>query len=264
MNAIILAAGEGKRLRPLTNDRPKCLIEFFGKTLLDRQISILRRCGVEDICVVTGYESHMFKDKKLDYMHNKDFFQSNMLKSLFCAEKKISNSTIVSYGDIIFEETVLRKLIDSKDDFSIIIDKNWKDYWSSRFENPIDDAESLMMDEDNFIIEIGQKVDNISKINGQYIGLMKFQNDAIKKIKSFFSKCQISYEQNGINILNPRISFDNSFMTDFLQGLIVEGEKLKAIEIENGWLEFDNIEDYKLYTKKDSYEKINRFYDIDD
>ena len=53
-------------------------------------------------------------------------------------------------------------------------------------------------------------------------------------------------------------------MTDFLQGLIVEGEKLKAIEIENGWLEFDNIEDYKLYTKKDSYEKINRFYDIDD
>ena len=92
---------------------------------------------------------------------------------------------------------------------------------------------------------------------------MKFQNDAIKKIKSFFTKCQISYEQNGINILNPCIPFDNSFMTDFLQGLIVEGEKLKAIEIENGWLEFDNIEDYKLYTKKDSYEKINRFYDID-
>ena len=120
-----------------------------------------------------------------------------------------------------------------------------------------------MVDEDNFITEIGQKVDNISKISGQYIGLMKFQNDAIKKIKSFFTKCQSSYEQNGINILNPCIPFDNSFMTDFLQGLIVEGEKLKAIEIENGWLEFDNIEDYKLYTKKDSYEKINRFYDID-
>ena len=48
MNAIILAAGQGKRLRPLTNDRPKCLVEFYGRTLLDRQISVFQKCGIND------------------------------------------------------------------------------------------------------------------------------------------------------------------------------------------------------------------------
>ena len=95
MNAIILAAGEGKRLRPLTNDRPKCLIEFCGKTLLERQIEIFNKCGIDEICVVTGYNSHMFKDKNLEYINNSNFATTNMLKSLFCAKEKISKSTIV-------------------------------------------------------------------------------------------------------------------------------------------------------------------------
>ena len=263
MNVIILAAGEGKRLRPLTNDRPKCLIEFHGKTLLDRQVAVFQRCGIDDICVVTGYNDHMFKNSDLEYVHNENFLSTNMLKSLFCAEKKITESTIVSYGDIIFEEKVLRNLINAEDDFSVIIDKNWEEYWKLRFDNPIDDAESLILDDD-YITNIGQKVDDISKINGQYIGLMKFQNDGIKKMKDFFIKCEQDYKKNNINPLNSKRSFDNSYMTDFLQGLIDQGEKLKAIFIENGWLEFDNIQDYDLYTNNNSKTNIRKFYDIND
>ena len=263
MNVIILAAGEGKRLRPLTNDRPKCLIEFHGKTLLDRQVSVFQRCGIDNICVVTGYNDHMFKNSDLEYVYNENFLSTNMLKSLFCAEKKITESTIVSYGDIIFEEKVLRNLIDAEDDFSVIIDKNWEEYWKLRFDNPIDDAESLILDHD-CITNIGQKVDDISKINGQYIGLMKFQNDGIKKMKDFFIKCKQDYKENNINPLNSKRSFDDSYMTDFLQGLIKQGKKLKAIFIENGWLEFDNIQDYNLYTNNNSETNIRKFYDIND
>ena len=264
MNAIILAAGEGKRLRPLTNDRPKCLIEFCGKTLLERQIEIFNKCGIDEICVVTGYNSHMFKDKNLEYINNSNFATTNMLKSLFCAEEKISKSTIVSYGDIVFEESVLIKLINSMDDFSIIIDKNWKNIWELRFDNPINDAESLILNEQNYITEIGKKVEDITKINGQYIGLMKFQNEAVKKIKSYFEKCEKTYDDDKINLLNSKNSFNNSYMTEFLQGLIDEGEKLKAINIQNGWLEFDNINDYDLYNELKIQNKIGRFFDLND
>ena len=116
MNAIILAAGEGKRLRPLTNDKPKCLVELFGKTLLEWQLAVFKKCGINDICVVTGYNSQMFRYPNLDYIKNENYKTTNMMESLFCAKERFSQSTIVSYGGIIFEEKILRKscLVSSK------------------------------------------------------------------------------------------------------------------------------------------------------
>ena len=206
----------------------------------------------------------MFKDKNLEYINNSEFATTNMLKSLFCAEEKISKSTIVSYGDIVFEENVLMKLINSTDDFSIIVDKNWKSIWELRFDNPINDAESLILNEQNYIMEIGKKVEDITKIDGQYIGLMKFQNESIKKIKSYFTKCEKTYHDKKFNLLNSKKSFNNSYMTDFLQGLIGEGEKLKAVNIQSGWLEFDNINDYNLYNKLKKQNEIRKFFDLND
>ena len=264
MNAIILAAGEGKRLRPLTNDKPKCLVELFGKTLLEWQLSIFKKCGINDICIVTGHNSQMFRHTNVDYIKNENYKTTNMMESLFCAKERFSQSTIVSYGDIIFEEKILRKLIDSEDDFSVIIDKNWKDYWSMRFDEPINDAESLSVDDNGYITSIGKKVKEISEIHGQYIGLMKFQNGAINTMKSFYEKCIKIFENSKINPLNPKISFGNSFMTDFLQGLIDQGVKLKAVNINNGWLELDNINDYRLYTQHNSKSSISKFFDIND
>ena len=93
---------------------------------------------------------------------------------------------------------------------------------------------------------------------------MKFQNNAIEAIKSFFIKCEQNYNENKTNLLHSERSFDDSYMTDFLQGLIEQGKKLKAIFIENGWLEFDNIQDYNLYTNNNSETNIRKFYDIND
>ena len=264
MNAIILAAGEGKRLRPLTNDKPKCLVELFGKTLLEWQLSIFKKCGINDICIVVGHNSQMFSYANVDYIKNENYKTTNMMESLFCAKERFSQSTIVSYGDIIFEEKILRKLIDSEDDFSVIIDKNWEDYWGMRFDEPINDAESLSVDDNGYITSIGKKVKEISEIQGQYIGLMKFQNGAINTMKSFYEKCIKIFENSKINPLNPKISFGNSFMTDFLQGLIDQGVKLKAVNINNGWLELDNINDYRLYTQRNSKSNISKFFDIND
>ena len=67
-----------------------------------------------------------------------------------------------------------------------------------------------------------------------------------------------------MNPLNSSLSFENSYMTDFLQGLINYGQKLKAISIENSWLELDNIDDYKLYTNKNLEKQILEFYDPND
>ena len=126
MNAIILAAGEGKRLGHLTKNKPKCMVNLFGKTMLEWQVSIFKKCGISDISVVTGYKAEMIDLPNLEFFHNKNFETTNMVESLFCALKKLNKSTIVSYGDIIFGKNVLNSLIESENNFSVVVDKQWK------------------------------------------------------------------------------------------------------------------------------------------
>ena len=259
MNAIILAAGKGERLRPLTENKPKCLVKLFGKSLLEWQIETFHKLGIDDITVVTGYKSNLIKFPEITNLENKKYDSTNMVETLFCAEEKLKNSTIVSYGDILFESKILSNLIKSSSDFSIVVDKNWLDYWKLRFKMPLDDAESLQMDSENFITDIGQKVKNIEEIQAQFIGLMKFQNEGIDILKNFYS---LSKEQAkfGVNPLNPNILFTQSYMTDLLRGLINYGCKLKAIPINNGWLEIDSINDYNLYQEKYTQNNISNFF----
>tara|TARA_Y100000310_G_scaffold148617_1_gene147896 strand:- start:954 stop:1772 length:819 start_codon:yes stop_codon:yes gene_type:complete len=248
LNAIILAAGQGKRLAPLTKNKPKCMINLFGKTLLEWQISVFKKCGITDISIVTGYRSDLIDLPGLEFFQNKKFETTNMVESLFCASEKLNKSTIVSYGDIIFEKRVLDKLLESKHDFSVVIDKNWRKQWDIRFKNPIDYAESLRLSTSDDILDIGKKVQDIDEISGQYIGLMKFQNNGINIIKDFYHKCKVCSIKNS-NPLNSSLPFEKSYMTDFLQGLINSNYNLKAVIVENGWLELDSTHDYETYQK---------------
>ena len=258
MKSIILAAGEGKRLRPLTDNIPKCMVKLFGKSLLELQVDILQKNGITDISVVTGYQSELIKIPNVSYYKNEDFFKTNMVETLFCAREKLNGEVIVSYGDIIFQENVLQGLIDSKNDYSVVVDQNWKEYWKIRFDNPLDDAETLVLDDQNYILDIGQKTNNLEQIQSQYIGLMKFQNHASDFIKDFYDKMK-NNAKLGRNPLNAKIPFEKSYMTDFLQGLINEKCRIKAIPINNGWLELDSINDYKIYQKKIQDGSIKKF-----
>jgi len=249
LEAIILAAGEGKRLRPLTNNTPKCLVNLFGKSLLQQQIETFRSCKIDDISVVTGHLNQMINFENITYFQNPNFKTTNMVETLFCAKEKLTNSVIVSYGDIIFEKNVLQKLIDSNDDISVVIDKNWKKYWEMRFDNPLNDIESLILD-DGYISNIGQKVNSFDKIQGQYIGLMKFQNEGMSFLLDFYENAKKKSKDECVNILNSNLPFEKSYMTDLLQGLINAGCKIKAVPVNNGWLELDSYHDYEVYNKK--------------
>ena len=259
MNAIILAAGKGERLRPLTENKPKCLVKLFGKSLLEWQIETFKKFGIDDITVVTGYKSNLINSPEIMCLENKKYGSTNMVETLFCAEEKLKNSTIVSYGDIIFEPKVLSTLIKSDSDFSIVVDKNWLDLWKLRFKTPLDDAESLQMDSEDFITEIGQKVETIEEIQAQYIGLMKFQNEGIHILKNFYRLSKEKAKSNK-NPLNPNVLFTQSYMTDLLRGLVKSGHKIKAIPINNGWLEIDSMNDFNLYQEKDAQNKISNFF----
>ena len=261
MKAIILAAGEGKRLRPLTNEIPKGMVTLFGKSLLERQIEIFRKCGINDITIITGYCHDKITFPNIRYFRNEKYETTNMVETLFCAKEILEGSVIISYGDIIFEKKVLQQLINAKDDLCVVIDKEWLKYWKIRFEKPLDDAESLIIDKRGYIKNIGQKVNNLNEIMGQYIGLMKFQNFGLNFLKEFYEKTK-NESLKGNNSLNSKLPFEKSYITDLLQALIIEGCKMKAISIHNGWLELDTIHDYEVYNQLHVKNKLQDFISI--
>lgn len=193
MKVIILAAGQGTRLRPLTDHCPKCMVNVNGRSIIERQIDVMYSCGIkeEDITIITGYCSNVlqdkFKDTGINFIFNTEFERTNMVYSLMCARQVMEQEEdiLVSYGDIIYSNEVLQKLLNSKENISVIVDDGWYGYWFERFENPLDDAETLMFDNEDYLTEIGQKTNSLSKIQSQYIGLMRFKEDGLKSVLEY-------------------------------------------------------------------------------
>lgn len=138
MQAIILAAGMGKRLQELTRNNTKCMVEVNGTTLIERMLRQLDRRGLSRIVVVTGYEG-----KKLSayigtlgirtpviYVHNPVYYKTNNIYSLSLAKEFLrQDDTLLFESDLIFEEAVLDELTDDPRDTLALVDKyeSWMD-----------------------------------------------------------------------------------------------------------------------------------------
>lgn len=260
MKVIILAAGQGTRLRPLTDHQPKCMVEINGRRIIDRQIAVLKAQGIQkkDIFIVGGYcsdvlEDH-FKNSGIKIIHNREYESTNMVCSLMCAKEIIEQSEdlLVSYGDIIYSEQVLGKVLHSKKEISVVVDDGWYAYWSARAENPLEDAETLMLDEEDNLSEIGQKTGDISRIQAQYIGLMRFQHTGTADLLKYCRKAE-ERSARGEQLWRTDRTYRKMYMTDLLQGMIDEGVKLAAIHIDRGWYEVDCVEDLALAEREDVY-----------
>ena len=229
MKAIILAAGRGSRLGGLSDDNPKCFNEVGGKKLLEWQIAALNSSGIKDIVIVTGYKSKAIEKLGYNTIHNSDWENTNMVKSLECASELLENDLIVSYADILYGPSTIKSLIKNKKDIVISYDKNWKILWKKRFQNILDDAESFKIDKSNRITEIGKKVKNESEIEGQYMGLMRLNQKGSVILKEF------------IQAHNDRII--KMDMTKLLRTLIKQNKTIHGMSINENWCEVDTPND---------------------
>lgn len=242
-SALVLAAGQGTRLRPITNDRPKCLVPLQGRTMLERQVEVLRAEGIETIAVATGYRGDQIELLGFDVYENPAFASTNMVESLFCARRFFENTDddlIISYGDIVYERRNLRTLLECKADIALMVDLNWRKLWTLRQENPLDDAETLLMNDDGLITELGKKPESYDQVQGQYTGLIKLSGAAKRRFTNFYDSLDRTALYDGKD-------FQNMYMTSFLQGMIDNGWPVKASPVHGGWLEVDTTDDLALY-----------------
>ena len=261
MKLILLAAGKGERLRPYTNERPKCLVKVAGRTLLDWQLSSARQYGIDEIVIVKGYmEDSIPEEPGIKYYINNRFDITNMVETLWCAESELDDDIIISYADIIYESQLLQKLIQAEHDINVVVDTKWRTYWEQRFSDPLQDAESLKMNADGTIYSIGQKISNISEPEAQYIGLIKLGKRGVNAMKDIYRKTKDETLQ-GQKPFGLNKSFENLYMTDLLQGMMDAGCILHSVPVQRGWLEIDTVADYELANtlarESDSFLKID-------
>lgn len=253
MKTIILAAGQGTRLRPLTDDRPKCMVEVNGESIMERQLRTMRGCGIreEDITVVAGYRADVlreaFSGTGVNVIVNDRFESTNMVCSLMCARDlmEAQDDVLISYGDIIYGGSVLEKILRAEDECSVVVDDGWYGYWSERCENPLDDAETLMIDESGYLTEIGQKTTDLGRVQSQYIGLMRFRAGGLVAMLAVADEARRRTEE-GRALWRTTRTYQKMYMTDLLQGMIDEGNKLRAVRINRGWFEIDNLDDLRV------------------
>jgi choline kinase len=232
--AIILAAGRGSRMKEHTKEKPKCLNILANDTLLNWQLNSLKFSGIKEVIVVSGYKSNLIKGD-FQTVTNKRWSETNMVSSLFCVTKSKGNS-IISYSDIVYKSEHINSLKNSKGDIVITADLKWKELWDLRFKNPLDDAETFQSD-GNKLIHIGSKTSDISKIEAQYMGLLKLTEVGWEKIKGVYDSFPI----------NERDKMD---MTSMINHLLDRKIEVNIVFVNGGWCESDSYSDIEVYEKQ--------------
>jgi len=255
-HCLILAAGEGTRLRPFTCDRPKGLVALLGKSLVSHQIDTLKTCGIENIAIATGYKAEKFAALGHQMFHNEFFASTNMVESLFAARlflEQAKGDVLISYGDIVYQQKNLQSILDTDGDIVVMVDDGWLELWSARNENPLNDAETLKYGKQGQIIELGKKPTCLEDIHGQYTGLIKIPFQKIADFISFYDQLDRASHYDGR-------TFMQMYMTSFLQLLIDAGWMVLPAHVSHGWLEVDTVEDLQLYEQLSMEGKLNALW----
>lgn len=253
MQAIILAAGMGKRLKELTSNATKCMVEVNGVTMIERTLSQLDALNLERIVVVVGYEGKKLMEyiesleikTPIEYVDNDVYYKTNNIYSLYLARNYLlEDDTLLLESDIIFESAVLQRLLDNPYPSLALV---------AKYESWMDGTVVTLDDEDNIVRFLGKKD---------------------------FKFCDISQYYKTVNIYKFGKEFSNSHYVPFLEAYskalgnneyyeqvlkvitLLDKPEIKAERLKDeAWYEVDDVQDLdiaeSIFAEKE--EKLDRF-----
>jgi choline kinase len=172
MKVIILAAGMGERLFPLTKNTPKSLLDLGGGvTVIESQLDNIKQAGIDEVVIVVGYRAEQVEAKiasidgfKFSIVYNPFFNVSNNLVSAWFAREHMDDDFILLNGDDVFESDVMAGLLQSGYPITMVVDKKEK----------YDDDDMKVTIEDNNVTAVSKMID-IEKADGESIGMFLFR-----------------------------------------------------------------------------------------
>ena len=181
MKAIILSAGQGSRLGHLVDERPKCLIDFNGRPLLDRQLDTLEANGVHEVVVVTGFHDDRVEEAlanrsggpNVRTIFNPFFKVADNTGSLYMAREELSGDCLVWNGDTLVSNALMKRVV-ANDRSGICVTIDRKDSY--------DDDDMKVVEEDGRLKAIGKRLD-LETVNAESIGLLSFRAGGAERFR---------------------------------------------------------------------------------
>jgi L-glutamine-phosphate cytidylyltransferase len=180
MKAIILSAGQGSRLGPLTANQPKCLIDFGGRTLLDWQLDTLAANGINQVSVVTGFRDDLIEaalanrsgGPEVRTIYNPFYKVADNLGSLYVAKEALTGDTLVWNGDTLVSSNLMRRVIANREaGICVTIDRK-----------PAYDSDDMkVVEKDGRLLEIGKRISE--GVNAESIGLLAFRQGGAERFR---------------------------------------------------------------------------------
>lgn len=227
MQAIIMAAGKGSRLGNLTEGKPKAFAEIKGKRLIDYNLGLLEKYGVDEIIIVTGYKCEAFEElaggiKNVTLAYNPFYEMVNVLGSFYMGMNLLHDDFIYLHADTICEPQIFERLVKMESDITLPVDYK-----------TCDDEAMKVRSEGGRIVQITKKMPN-ELADGEFIGMASFRKKVIPALRE----------------KTKQLLMEKEFMAYFesaIQRLIDEEDfEIKEVSTEGAfWAEIDFMEDYE-------------------
>ncbi|HUL64367.1 MAG TPA: phosphoenolpyruvate mutase [Burkholderiaceae bacterium] len=237
-SAIVLAASRGSD-DAFTTDKPKVMLPVAGKPLLRWLVDAFKKQSVNDITVVGGYKAEAIDTAGIKLVRNERFAQTNELASLACAVGELENDTVIAYGDLLFRSYILRDLVESEADFSVVVDSSpepenssTRDFaWCSSGDDRGLFGNKVFLE--RVASEPAAKGEHDDAPHGRWIGLVNVRGAGRAKLAGKLTQLQ------------TRADFDTLDMPALLNALIADGEKIEVQYVRGHWRGVNDLEDFR-------------------
>ncbi|AZG14538.1 phosphoenolpyruvate mutase [Cupriavidus pauculus] len=235
-SAVVLAAGRGKGLEALTEDKPKVMLPVAGKPLLRWLVDGFKNQGINDITVVGGYKAEAIDAAGIHLVRNERHAETGELASLAAAADALQHDTVIAYGDLLFRSYILRDLLETDAPFSVVVDssestpsnQSVRDFaWCSA----ADDRD--LFGQKIVLKKISDDVPAGDAPHGRWIGLMNVRGEGRARLQKLLAE------------LRERPDFDKLDIPDLLNALVAAGEQVEVKYVHGHWRGVNDLDDFR-------------------
>jgi phosphoenolpyruvate phosphomutase len=231
--AIILAATRGSNLGELTEDRPKCMVNVRGQSILERQLAAMQRNGIRNVTVVTGYRPEAVDVPGIRKVDNPAYASTGEARSLAAAKDALSGPCIVSFGDVVYRPFFLSLLKDRKEDFVILVDPAGREKAASgaggdfvRCSAPF--SGGLGGEDDATLTDIR---DRLAEADGEWVGLLGLSAAGSRLLREELTRMEREGE------------LDKADLAQALRNLMAQGRSVGVVYVSGNWMNINDLID---------------------